>query len=68
MRKLHAYGEAAGLLDRALELWPRVPDAEEVTGVDQGEVLIRAARAHYLFGDDAVAAAAIRGRGRGARR
>ena len=57
VRKLHAYGEAAGLLDRALELWPRVPDAEQVTGVDQGEVLIRAARAHYMFGEDAVGAA-----------
>jgi len=54
VRKLHAYGEAAGLLDRAIELWPRVPDAEELTGIDKGELLLRAARAHYLAGEDAV--------------
>jgi len=57
VRKLHAYGEAAGLLDRATELWPRVPNAEELTGIDRGELLVRAARAHYMFGEDSVGAA-----------
>ena len=57
VRKLHAYGEAAGLLDRAIELWPRVAGPEELTGIDRGELLTRAARAHYLFGEDAVGAA-----------
>lgn len=52
---LHAYGEAAGLLDRALELWARVPDPEALTGIDQAEVLIRAGRAHYLDGEDEIA-------------
>lgn len=54
VRHLHAYGEAAAMLDRALELWPRVDDPERVSGVDEGEVLTRAARAHYLAGEDAV--------------
>jgi predicted ATPase/DNA-binding CsgD family transcriptional regulator len=57
VRGLHAYGEAAGLLDRALELWPRVPEPEEVTGIDEGELLTRAARVHYLAGEDAVGGA-----------
>jgi DNA-binding CsgD family transcriptional regulator/tetratricopeptide (TPR) repeat protein len=40
---VHAHGEAAALLDRALELWDRVPDAETITGVDYIELLRRAA-------------------------
>ena len=55
VQRLHAYGEAAGLLDRAIELWARVPDPEELTGIDEAEVLIRAGRAHYLDGEDEVA-------------
>ena len=54
VRGLHAYGEAAGLLDRALELWPRVEAPEAVTGIDEGELLTRAARMHYLAGEDAL--------------
>ncbi len=57
VRKLHAYGEAAALLDRALELWPRVADPEALTGIDEGDLLCRAARVHYLDGEEAVAAA-----------
>ncbi len=57
VRGVHAYGEAAGLLDRALELWPRVAEAEALTGIDEGELLSRAARIHYLAGEDAIAAA-----------
>ena len=57
VQRLHAYGEAAGLLDRAIELWRRVPDPEEITGIDLAELLSRAGRAHALYGDDDVAAA-----------
>ena len=52
--RLHAYGEASALYDRALELWPRVADPEEVTGLDEPGLLVAAARAHYLDADDAV--------------
>ena len=52
--------EAAGLLDRALELWPRVADAEAVTGLDHAELLSRAARIHYLAAEDNVAEALYR--------
>ena len=34
-----AYGEAADLAERALELWPRVPDAERSPGVDHVDLL-----------------------------
>jgi DNA-binding CsgD family transcriptional regulator/tetratricopeptide (TPR) repeat protein len=57
VQRLHAYGEAAGLLDRALELWNRVPEPEERTGTDHPEVLTRAGRAHYLAGDEEMGAA-----------
>ena len=57
VRGLHAYGEAAALLDRAVELWPRVADPQLVTGIDEGELLARAARVHYLAGDDAIGVA-----------
>ena len=30
--RVHAHGEAAGLLERALEIWDRVPDAEALAG------------------------------------
>ena len=48
---VRAYGEAADLIDRAMELWPRVADAEAVTGIDHVELLARAAAAHQ-FADD----------------
>lgn len=57
VRALHAYGEAASLLDRALALWPRVEDAEEVAGIDEVGLLAEAARVHYLDDRDAVAEA-----------
>ena len=41
-----AYGEAADLAERALELWPRVPDADRPTELDHVDLLGRAARAH----------------------
>ena len=43
---MHAYGEAAALLERALELWDRVPDAPAVAGAEHVELLLRAGRAH----------------------
>jgi ATP/maltotriose-dependent transcriptional regulator MalT len=49
--RVHAYGEAAGLLDRALELWERVPDPEALAGVDHVALLARAADAAAALGD-----------------
>ena len=46
--RVHAYGEAAALLERALELWPRVPDAEERAGADHVELLMRAAHGREM--------------------
>jgi DNA-binding NarL/FixJ family response regulator/tetratricopeptide (TPR) repeat protein len=40
---VHAHGEAAALLQRALRLWDRVPNAQELTGLDHVELLHRAA-------------------------
>ncbi len=57
VRGLHAYGEAAGLLDRALALWPRIANAESLTGIGEDQLLADAARVHYLDGEDAVAMA-----------
>ncbi len=44
---IHAHGEAAALLERALELWERVEDAREQGRMDHTELLIRAAREHH---------------------
>jgi DNA-binding CsgD family transcriptional regulator/tetratricopeptide (TPR) repeat protein len=44
--EVHAYGEAASLLERALELFDRVPDAETVAGADRASLLERAGIAH----------------------
>lgn len=57
VQRLHAYGEAAGLLDRALGLWNRVPDPEQRAEADHAEILARAGRAHYLSGDEELGAA-----------
>ena len=43
--RVHAHGEAGALLERALDLWPRVPDAEAQAGCDRDELLRRAGRA-----------------------
>ena len=43
--RVHAHGEAGALLERALDLWPRVPDAAEQAGCDRDALLTRAARA-----------------------
>ena len=49
----HAYGEAAALFDRSLELWDRVPDPEARAGVDRVTLLTRASDAAAAFGDPA---------------
>ena len=43
--RVHAHGEAGALLERALDLWPRVTDAEAQAGCDRDELLRRAGRA-----------------------
>ncbi|HET8672023.1 MAG TPA: AAA family ATPase, partial [Thermoleophilaceae bacterium] len=48
---VHGYGEAAALLERALDLWERVPDPEKLAGASRGELLEQAAAAHQRDGD-----------------
>ncbi len=48
---LFAYGEAADMLERALELWSRVPDPETHAGADHARVLVQAAIANRNAGD-----------------
>jgi len=50
-RRVHAYAEVADLYERALELWPRVPDATAVAGGDEIDLLEAAAGAHALAGE-----------------
>jgi ATP/maltotriose-dependent transcriptional regulator MalT len=50
-REVHAYGDAADLAERALELWPRVPDAAESIPLDHVELLTLAATAQRVAGD-----------------
>jgi DNA-binding CsgD family transcriptional regulator/tetratricopeptide (TPR) repeat protein len=48
---VHAQGEAARLFERALALWPRVPEPERLAGAGLVELMVRAAQAHDLDGD-----------------
>jgi DNA-binding CsgD family transcriptional regulator/tetratricopeptide (TPR) repeat protein len=50
---VHAYGQAAALLERAVELFDRVPDPEAVAGADRVTILGRAAEDHLREGDSA---------------
>jgi DNA-binding CsgD family transcriptional regulator len=50
-RQVQAYPDVADLLERALELWPRVPQAEAVTHIDRIELIYRAASMHALAGN-----------------
>jgi DNA-binding CsgD family transcriptional regulator/tetratricopeptide (TPR) repeat protein len=50
-RKVHAYGEAADLAERALELWPRVADQEKTFDLDHVDLLLLAAGAHCIADD-----------------
>jgi DNA-binding CsgD family transcriptional regulator/tetratricopeptide (TPR) repeat protein len=47
---VYAHGEARALLERALELWDRVPDAEERAGADRVTLLMRASNAARALG------------------
>jgi ATP/maltotriose-dependent transcriptional regulator MalT len=49
--RVHAHGEAGALLERALQLWDRVPDAEALTGGDRATLLRRAAEAYLAAGE-----------------
>jgi DNA-binding CsgD family transcriptional regulator/tetratricopeptide (TPR) repeat protein len=49
----HAFAEAAGHLERALELWAQVPRPGELTGLDRVDLLGRAAEAAALSGGTA---------------
>ena len=50
--KVHAHGEAAALLERALEIWDRVPNAAELAGATHVDVLVRTAAAQRSNVDD----------------
>jgi DNA-binding CsgD family transcriptional regulator len=52
-RSAHAYGEAADLAERALELWPRVPESDRSVDLDHVDLLVFAARAHSIADDRA---------------
>ena len=52
-REVHAYGDAADLAERALDLWPRVPDADQMIPLDHVELLGIAAAAHAVASDRA---------------
>jgi DNA-binding CsgD family transcriptional regulator len=49
-RRAQAYERAADLLAEALELWPRVPDAETVAGIDHAQLLADAGAMHANAG------------------
>ena len=48
--RVYAHGEARALLERALELWDRVPDAEQRAGEDHVGLLWRAGQAAGALG------------------
>jgi len=48
---VNAYGEALGLLERALALWDRVHDAERLANADHVSVLLRAANVADVAGE-----------------
>jgi DNA-binding NarL/FixJ family response regulator/tetratricopeptide (TPR) repeat protein len=50
--RMHAHPEAVVHLQRALELWQRVPGAEEVAGADRMTLLLRASENAEDAGDD----------------
>jgi AAA ATPase domain len=49
--RVHAHDEAAALFERALSLWPEVPDPESVAGADRVTLLARAADAASALAD-----------------
>jgi DNA-binding CsgD family transcriptional regulator/tetratricopeptide (TPR) repeat protein len=51
--EVQAYREGAALFERALELWDRVPDATELTGMTEAALLERASICHFYAEDHA---------------
>jgi ATP/maltotriose-dependent transcriptional regulator MalT len=51
--RVNAFHEALSLRERALGLWDRVPDPEQVAGVSQVDLLMQAANAADVTGDAA---------------
>jgi len=49
--RAYAHAEAAAMAERALDLWPRVPDAPDVVGLDHVGLVMLAADAHDLGHD-----------------
>jgi DNA-binding CsgD family transcriptional regulator/tetratricopeptide (TPR) repeat protein len=49
--RMHAHGEAAMHIDRALELWDRVESPEEVAGRDRVDLLLRGSELADFSGD-----------------
>jgi len=52
-QRVHAYGEVAELVERALELWPRVPEPARRLELDHVDLLALAAKADGIAGDRA---------------
>jgi DNA-binding NarL/FixJ family response regulator len=50
-RASYAFGTAARMLERALELWEMVPDAESIAGHSHAEALLTAAGLHRNAGE-----------------
>ena len=59
-KRVYAYEEAGRQFERALELWERVPDAEERAGVDRAELLHQAALCATAHGQATRAIALLR--------
>jgi DNA-binding NarL/FixJ family response regulator len=57
---VYAFGEAATLYERALELWAHVPDAEALTGTDRVDLLRSAAWCHATNADNVRAETLLR--------
>jgi ATP/maltotriose-dependent transcriptional regulator MalT len=51
--RVNAFHESMSLLERALGLWDRVPDPEQVAGLSQIDLLMQAANAADVTGDSA---------------
>ncbi len=56
---VRAHGEAAQLLERALAIWDRVPEAQELSGSSRAQLLARLGTDLELEGDHARAQAAL---------
>ncbi len=58
-RRSYAYATAAAMGDRALELWERIPDAEELGGLSRVDLVARTASALRNAGDNERALALV---------